>query len=131
VRFIQPSSNMHETGWFSCSAAVLHRERAADEAVAVAAAEAAVKTLGQAYISHVWCRELQIKMGKEQDMFQGLARCLTDTFSSAPVLLLSEDCNAAGILLSSQQEKQLVTALQVWSPSCASQQHPSLSPCPA
>jgi hypothetical protein len=29
------------------------------------------------------------------------------------VLLLSEDCNAAGILLSSQQEKQLVTALQV------------------
>lgn len=77
----------------------------------------------QAYISHVWCRELQIKMGKEQDLFQGLARCLTDTFSTEPVLLLSEDCDAAGILLSSQEEKQLVTALQVCVPPCARLQH--------
>lgn len=67
----------------------------------------------QAYINHVWCRELQIKMGKEQELFQGLARLYLDTFSTEPVLLLSEDCNAAGILLTSQQEKQLVTALQV------------------
>lgn len=52
-------------------------------------------------------------MGKEQDLFQGLARLHLDTFSTDPVLLLSEDCNAAAILLTNQQEKQLVTALQV------------------
>jgi ribosomal protein S18 acetylase RimI-like enzyme len=51
-------------------------------------------------------------MGKEQDMFQGLARAHLDTFSHDPVLLLSADCKAAGILLSSQQEAQLVKGLQ-------------------
>jgi ribosomal protein S18 acetylase RimI-like enzyme len=66
----------------------------------------------QAYISHRWGRELQIRIGKEQELFQGLARLHLDTFSTDPVLLLSEDSNAAGILLSSQQEKQLVTALK-------------------
>jgi ribosomal protein S18 acetylase RimI-like enzyme len=65
----------------------------------------------QAYISHPWCRELQIRIGREQDLFQGLARLHLDTFSAEPVLLLSEDCEAAGILISGQQEAQLVAAL--------------------
>lgn len=67
----------------------------------------------QAYINHAWCRDLQIRISKEQDLFQGLARLHCDTFNTEPVLLLSQDCNAAGILISSQQEQQLVTALQV------------------
>jgi hypothetical protein len=67
----------------------------------------------QAYINHSWCRDLKIRISKEQELFQGLARLHCDTFNTEPVLLLSQDCNAAGILLSSQQEKQLVTALQV------------------
>jgi len=66
----------------------------------------------QAYISHRWCRDLQIRLGKEQDLFQGLARLQLDTFGQDPVLLLSEDCKAAGILLSNQQEAHLVTALR-------------------
>lgn len=83
----------------------------------------------QAYISHRWCRELQIRLGKEHEFFQGLARLQLDTFSDAPVLLLlpsassssssqaeqqqqQDSCKAAGILLSSQQEAHLIQALQ-------------------
>lgn len=66
----------------------------------------------QAYINHRLCRELQVRMGKEQEFFQGLFRLHLDTLSDEPVLLLSGDCNAAGILLSSQQEQQVVAALQ-------------------
>lgn len=68
--------------------------------------------LPQAYIPHRWCKDLQVKLGKEQLLFQGLARCHLDTFSGEPVLLLPPSRNAAAVLLSNEQEAELVSALR-------------------
>jgi ribosomal protein S18 acetylase RimI-like enzyme len=62
-------------------------------------------------MNHRWCRELQVQPGKEAQLFSGLARCVLDLFADEPVLLSSQHAGAA-VVLTGEQEAQLVAALQ-------------------